>query len=93
MSWQKGAADVCLSLSWPSLPLLELAPSSRALAKGIGLCVGPSSACCLPARSVGVRICCGSRSRRPGLLRQWFQLRGFLLRLVPEPQSRLVLCV
>lgn len=66
VSWWRGAADVCLSLSWPSLPLLELAPSSGALAKGIGVCVGSGSACCLPAQSFGVWICCGSCSQRPG---------------------------
>lgn len=56
--------SVCLS--WPSLPLLQLAPSSGALAKGIGMCVGLGSACLLQAWSVGVQICWGSRSQRPG---------------------------
>lgn len=53
-------------LSWLSLPLLQLAPSSGALAKGIGVCVGSGSACLLQARSVGVRICWGSCSQRAG---------------------------
>lgn len=56
--------SVCLS--WPSLSLLQLAPSSGALAKGTGVCVGSGSACLLPARPVGVQICWSSCSRRPG---------------------------
>lgn len=51
-----GAAGVCLSL------LLQLAPSSGALAKGIGVCVGSGCSCLLPARSelLGLLGCSGA---------------------------------
>lgn len=75
-----GAADVCLSvLAVTAGTELRSPCQGHRGVRGLGLLLPPPSL----LGSAGA----------PGLLRRWVRLPGFLLRLVPEPRSRLGLCV